>query len=71
MPAALVATYNRAATQRVSAVAETSFAGRFVPKRIGWFRRTFLRTMAKPPQDHVDPDAVRGWARSVASAVVV
>ncbi|WP_353081858.1 flavodoxin domain-containing protein [Tessaracoccus lapidicaptus] len=57
--------YNRSVAERVRASASESFAGRFVPEHISWWRRLFLRTMQKPTQDHLDLDAVRAWASTL------
>jgi menaquinone-dependent protoporphyrinogen oxidase len=58
--------YNRAVAERLRAGASESFAGRFVPEHVSWWRRLFLRTMQKPTQDHLDLDAVRAWASTLA-----
>ncbi len=57
--------YNRAVADRIRAAASESFAGRFVPEHVSWWRRMFLRTMQKPTQDHLDLDAVRAWAATL------
>ena len=57
--------YNTMAVDRVGAVASEAFAGRFVPDRVGWFRRTFLKTMQQPEKDHLDLDVVRAWASTL------
>ena len=53
--------YNRALAARVDAAAVESFAGRYVPDTVAWFKRLFLRTMQQSAQDHVDEAAVRAW----------
>lgn len=57
--------YNRVHADKVGAVASESFPGRFVPSKVGFFRRVFLKTMQQQPQDHLDLDAVRAWAGDV------
>ena len=54
--------YNKVAVDRIGTIASESFAGRFAPARVGWFRRTFLKTMQQEPRDLVDTDAARAWA---------
>ncbi|GAB3811143.1 hypothetical protein GCM10028820_01870 [Tessaracoccus terricola] len=54
--------YNRSAASLVEPVAQASFAGRYVPERVSWWKRVFMRTMQARPKDHVDPDAIRAWA---------
>lgn len=57
--------YNAAMAERLGAEASESFAGRFVPQHVSWWRRWFLHTMQKPVQDHLDLDAVRAWASTL------
>ena len=57
--------YNASMAERVGAEASESFAGRFVPEHVSWWRRMFLHTMQKPTQDHLDLDAVRAWASTL------
>ncbi len=57
--------YNRAVADRLKAGPGESFAGRYVPEHVSWWRRLFLRTMQKPTQDHLDLDAVRAWASTL------
>lgn len=59
--------YNATAVQRTGAVSSESFAGRYVPARVGFLRRLLMRSMRKPAQDHFDPEAVRAWARSLSA----
>ena len=59
--------YNRAVADRVQPTASESFAGRFVPEHVSWWRRMFLHTLQKPVQDHLDLDAVRSWASTLSS----
>lgn len=54
--------YNNAVVERTGAVANQSFPGRFVPEKINWWRRIFLKVMQQPAQDHLDREAVRRWA---------
>lgn len=54
--------YNSSLAEQLTAVGSASFAGRFMPERIGFFKRLFLRTMQQKPMDHVDPAAIRAWA---------
>lgn len=58
--------YNKVVAGRLTPVAQESFGGRYVPERVSWAKRIFLRTLQKPRQDHVDEVAVRAWARSLA-----
>ena len=53
--------------QRTGAVSSESFAGRYVPAKVGFLRRLLMRSMRKPAQDHFDPEAVRAWARSLSA----
>ncbi|AQP45669.1 flavodoxin domain-containing protein [Tessaracoccus flavus] len=57
--------YNKVGVDRVGAVSSEAFAGRYVPHRVGWFRRVFLKTMQQQPQDHLDLDRVRAWAQGL------
>lgn len=57
--------YNRSTAERIGAEVSESFAGRYVPEQVSWWRRMFLRTMQKPTQDHLDLAAVRAWAASL------
>ena len=57
--------YNASMADRVGAEASESFAGRFVPQHVSWWRRMFLHTMQKPTQDHLDLEAVRAWASTL------
>ncbi len=61
--------YNRAVLGQLAPVAQESFGGRYVPERVSWFKRLFLRTLQKQAQDHVDEDAVRAWGRTLAQLV--
>lgn len=58
--------YNKAVVGKLSPVAQESFGGRYVPETVSWFKRQFLRTLQKPPQDHVDEHVVRAWGRTLA-----
>lgn len=55
--------YNRSLAARVHPVTQESFAGRYVPERVSWVKRMFLRTMQQAAQDHVDEATVRAWGR--------
>lgn len=57
--------YNEAAIRRTGAQISESFPGRFVPAKVGFFRRVFLRVMQQEPQDHLDPAVVRAWAAAL------
>lgn len=57
--------YNASMAERLGAEASESFAGRFVPEHVSWWRRWFLRTMQKPMQDNLDLGAVRAWASTL------
>ncbi len=61
--------YNKAVVGKLSPVAQESFGGRYVPERVSWFKRQFLRTLQKPAQDHVDEAAVRAWGRTLAELI--
>lgn len=61
--------YNKAMTVRLEPVATESFAGRYVPEKVGVLKRLFLRTLQQSAQDHVDEDAVRTWARELVELV--
>lgn len=61
--------YNRAIVGKLSPVAQESFGGRYVPEKVSWVKRQFLRTLQKPAQDHVDETAVRAWARELVGLV--
>lgn len=50
-------------------VAAESFAGRFTPQRVNWWRRLLVAVMKNGARDHVDPVAVAGWARQLAKLV--
>lgn len=57
--------YNSPVSAIVEPVASTSFAGRFVPEKVGFLKRLFLRTMQQRPKDHVNPEAIRSWVRGL------
>lgn len=57
--------YNNVVAGRLTPVAQESFGGRYVPERVSWVKRIFLKGLQKPRQDHVDEVAVRAWARSL------
>ncbi|HJE51825.1 MAG TPA: flavodoxin domain-containing protein [Tessaracoccus flavescens] len=57
--------YNKQIADKVQPEANESFAGRYVPAHVGWFRRVFLKALQQAPQDHVDLDAVRRWAATL------
>lgn len=61
--------YNKAILGKRSPVAQESFGGRYVPEKVSWVKRQFLRTLQKPAQDHVDETAVRAWARELSGLV--
>ncbi|MGA4508383.1 flavodoxin domain-containing protein [Propionibacteriaceae bacterium G1746] len=64
--------YNKTAAAKVGEVsAQQTFAGRFVPAKVGWFTRLVLRGASKgEARDEVDPDAARAWGRSLAGQLV-
>lgn len=53
---------NKRAASIVTPLAREAFAGRYEPKHVSWWQRLFLRAIQKPPQDHLNPDAVAAWA---------
>lgn len=57
--------YNDEAVKRTGAQISESFPGRFVPAKVGFFRRVFLRVMQQEPQDHLDLAVVRAWAAAL------
>ena len=57
--------HNKAASGLVEASAQAAFAGRYAPKRVGFFKRLLFRALAKKPADHVDPPTIRAWAREL------
>lgn len=57
---------NSRAAAIIAPIANASFAGRYTPERSRWWQRLWLKAMAKPAQDHVDPEAISAWARDVA-----
>lgn len=61
--------YNASVEAIVAPVASASFAGRFVPEEVGFFKRIFLRTLQQRPKDHVNPDAIRAWAQGLVATV--
>ncbi|RMB61540.1 flavodoxin domain-containing protein [Tessaracoccus antarcticus] len=61
--------YNKAVLSRVDPVALESFAGRYAPDKVTWFKRLFLRTLQQSAQDHVDEKAVRAWGREIVELV--
>ena len=61
--------YNRAVATRITPVAAESFAGRYVPEHVSWFKRLFLKTLRTAPQDHVDENAVRAWGDELSELV--
>ena len=61
--------YNRPAAQLVAPVAQESFAGRYVPERVSFWKRVFMRTMQAAPKDHVSPGTIRAWAAVLADRV--
>lgn len=63
--------YNRPAASLVDPLAQASFPGRYVPERVNWWKRVFMRTMQAEPKDHIDPDAIRAWAADLEARVHV
>ncbi|MDO5737371.1 MAG: flavodoxin domain-containing protein [Propionibacteriaceae bacterium] len=61
--------YNKAMVSRLGPVAVESFAGRYIPDKVPWFKRLFLRTLQQSAQDHVDEEAVRAWGRDLAGLI--
>lgn len=59
--------YNDAVAKTVTPVLNQTFPGRYVPQRVSWWRRLFLRALQKPPQDHLDLNHVRSWAQQLNS----
>ena len=57
--------YNASMAERLGAEASESFAGRFVPEHVSWWRRMFLHTLQRRAQDHLDLEAVRAWASTL------
>ena len=57
--------HNKAAAELVEASAQAAFAGRYAPKKVGFFKRLLFRALAKKPADHVDPPTIRAWARGL------
>ena len=57
--------HNKAASELVEASAQAAFAGRYAPKKVGFFKRLLFRALAKKPADHVDPPTIRAWARGL------
>ena len=57
--------HNKAAAELVEASAQAAFAGRYAPKKVGFFNRLLFWTLAKKPADHVDPPTIRAWARGL------
>lgn len=53
---------NKRAASIVAPLAAESFAGRYEPEKVSWWKRIFLRAIQKPPQDHLDPDAITRWS---------
>ncbi|MHA7861858.1 flavodoxin domain-containing protein [Tessaracoccus sp. Y36] len=54
--------YNAPMVELTGAEASESFAGRYVPGKVGFFRRLLMKSMKHGEQDHFDPAAVRAWA---------
>ncbi len=61
--------YNKAMSTRAHPAAVESFGGRYVPEKVGLFKRLFLRTLQQSAQNHVDENAVRAWARELVELV--
>lgn len=59
--------YNAGLAADLDASSSASFAGRFVPERVGFLKRWLLRSMNQKPADHVDPGAIRAWATTLAA----
>lgn len=57
--------YNAAAAALVEPLASASFAGRYVPERVSFWKRVFMRTMQARATDHVDPEAIRSWGAAL------
>ncbi|MFD0865675.1 flavodoxin domain-containing protein [Tessaracoccus lubricantis] len=60
--------YNAQMVELTGAEASESFAGRYVPAKVGFFRRLLMRSMNHGEQDHLDPAAVRRWAQGLAAS---
>ncbi len=56
---------NKAAAELVEVTSQAAFAGRYVPDKVNFLKRLLFRVLAKKPGDHVDPDAIRAWARQL------
>lgn len=59
--------YNGPAADLAAPLAQESFAGRYVPQRVSFWKRVFMRTMQARPKDHVAPDVIRRWAAELDS----
>ena len=57
--------HNKTASGLVEVSAQAAFAGRYAPKRVGFFKRLLFRALAKKPADYVDPPTIRAWAREL------
>lgn len=57
--------YNASLAEQLEAVSSASFAGRYVPERVGVFKRLFLRSLKQEPRDLVDPPSIRRWAEAL------
>lgn len=62
--------YNSGLAADLETVGSASFAGRFVPERVGFFKRLLLRSMNQKPADHVDPATIRAWAGELGTVLV-
>lgn len=60
--------YNASLAEQLEAVSSATFAGRYVPERVNWFKRLFLRSLNQKPRDLVDPPSIRRWAEAVTAA---
>ena len=63
--------YNKWAADKIEPFASTSFAGRYRPETVGFFRRLLLRSMSKAAQEHIDPVAIRTWARELVGQTII
>ena len=53
---------NSKAAGIVEPVVMETFAGRYEPQKVSWWRRLLMRAIQQPPQDHLDPAAITRWA---------
>lgn len=63
--------YNTQVAKMLDPVASESFAGRYDPEKVNWFKRLLMRSMKKSAQDDVDPATIRAWARELVASQVL